>query len=96
MIETRMIRTIRPGKHIQVSTNLCAIRSNLPPRYPDTIPITAETVVARVEPIKPTVTEIRAPKIMRDSMSRPTLSVPIQNWADGGVKKPPAQHSFIP
>ena len=33
-IEIRTMRITKPGRHIKASTNLCTIRSNLPPIYP--------------------------------------------------------------
>ncbi|MBA7689503.1 hypothetical protein ES703_98011 [subsurface metagenome] len=71
---TRDIMTIRigsQGMHIQASTNLCTIRSNLPPMYPHRIPIIVERSVARAVAAKPTITEIRAPRMTRLSRSRP-------------------------
>ncbi|MBA7691888.1 hypothetical protein ES703_100443 [subsurface metagenome] len=59
--ETAIMRIIRTGKHNQASTNLCTIRSNLPPMYPDTTPIIKSRIVAIIEAAKPTITEIRAP-----------------------------------
>ncbi|MBA7703347.1 hypothetical protein ES703_112132 [subsurface metagenome] len=69
--EIMAIRRISQGRHITPSTNLCTIRSNLPLMYPDRIPIITETIVARVVAAKPIITEIRAPKMTRLSISRP-------------------------
>ncbi|MBA7545052.1 hypothetical protein ES705_37414 [subsurface metagenome] len=63
--------------------------------YPDTIPIITEIIIVKIDAAKPTITEIRAPKITRLSMSRPRLSVPNQYWADG-VARRAAVVSFIP
>jgi len=89
------MRIISQGRHMTPSTNLCTIRSNLPPKYPHSIPIVVAISVLRVVAAKPTIIEIRAPKMIRLSRSRPRLSVPNQNSADGGFRKF-AVHSFIP
>ncbi|MBA7681578.1 hypothetical protein ES703_89918 [subsurface metagenome] len=88
-IAIKTIRRIKPGMHITASTNLCTIRSNLPPKYPLSIPINAVRSVAIVAAAKPTIIETRAPKMTRLSMSRPRLSVPNQYLADGGTRKSP-------
>ena len=46
-------------------------------------------IVAIVEAAKPIITEIRAPKMTRERMSLPTLSVPIQYLAEGSTSKSP-------
>ncbi|MBA7591996.1 hypothetical protein ES708_34167 [subsurface metagenome] len=71
MIEIKTIRRIRAGMHKVASTNLCTIRSSLPPMYPDRIPITKRIITEIVVADKPTITEIRAPKMTRESRSRP-------------------------
>ena len=71
-----------PGKLIQVSTNLCTPRSNLPPKNPEMPPIRVLSTTLRVVTVRPISTEIRAPKIMRLKKSRPTWSVPRRYLAD--------------
>ncbi|MBA7649104.1 hypothetical protein ES703_56898 [subsurface metagenome] len=81
-----IIRTGSPGKHMKPSTNLCTIRSNFPPKYPHSIPIVVARSVLIVVAAKPTIIEIRAPKMTRLSRSRPRLSVPNQNLAEGAAR----------
>ncbi|GAI62196.1 unnamed protein product [marine sediment metagenome] len=59
--EITTIRRIKPGMHIMASTNLCTIRSNLPPIYPLIIPIVLPMSAPIVVAERPTITEIRAP-----------------------------------
>ena len=54
--------------------------------------IVAKTVVSATV-ANPTVTEIRAPYTTRLHMSRPMLSVPIQNRALGGFMRDPGTDS---
>ena len=61
MIAEKTIRRIKVGMHITVSTDLCNIRSSLPPKYPEATPINVETIVDKAAPVKPTMTEMRAP-----------------------------------
>ncbi|GAI62880.1 unnamed protein product [marine sediment metagenome] len=61
IIEITTIRRIKRGMHIKASTNLCAIRSNLPPKYPDRPPNTIEMTIEIAVADKPTITETRAP-----------------------------------
>jgi hypothetical protein len=96
IMEIKTRRKSSPGMHCTASTTLCTIRSSLPPIYPVTVPIIKEITVAMVVAAKPTITEIRAPKMTRESTSRPTASAPSKNLADGGAKKLPASVSFIP
>src|SRR5262249_20981851 len=62
-----------------------ASASNLPRKYPASMPSAAP----KRRPIRgesnPTVSELRAPKISRESMSRPSPSVPSQCCASGGM-----------
>jgi hypothetical protein len=53
------------------------------------IPIPAASTFAMRTAQKPTVTEMRAPYTTRLQMSRPRLSLPIQNWALGGFMRAP-------
>ena len=54
-----------PGKAFQASTNLCTIRSNLPPMNPEMPPIRVLMKILMVVTARPTSTEMRAPKISR-------------------------------
>ncbi|MBA7611302.1 hypothetical protein ES703_18522 [subsurface metagenome] len=72
IIEIMTIRTTSPGRHITPSTNLCSVRSSLPPMYPDTMPIIVARSILIVVAAKPTIIEIRAPKMTRLSMHRPS------------------------
>ena len=45
---------------------------------------------------RPTITEIRAPKMTRLNISRPRLSVPKKNFADGGTITKSVNISFMP
>ena len=60
------------------------IPSTRPPRYPATMPIRTPLLSAMLTEISPSRSEMRAPKITRESMSRPSVSVPIQCSEEGG------------
>src|SRR5262245_41270778 len=79
----------RAGNEIQASTTRWTRMSKVPPRYAlETPTIVARSVVSAMV-ANPTVTEIRAPYTTRLQMSRPRLSVPIQNCALGGFMRAP-------
>ena len=47
-----------PGNAIQASTNLCAAKSNLPPKNPDGPPISTATTTLTAVAARPTVSDI--------------------------------------
>ncbi len=60
--------------------------STRPPIYPAKLPTMTPMVRAMLTDTSPSRSEIREPKITRLSMSRPSVSVPIQCSVDGGSK----------
>ena len=71
IMEIMTMRRIKPGRHITASTNLCTIKSRVPPMYPLTIPMKTAMNVVIVDEVRPTISETRAPKMIRLSMSLP-------------------------
>src|SRR5262245_8629008 len=79
----------RAGNDIHASTTRWTTMSYAPPTYALDTPIRVARTVASATVVKATVTEIRAPYTIRLQMSRPRLSVPIQNAAPGGFMRAP-------
>src|SRR5262249_34075604 len=72
----RKIAHVSPGIASQASVTRMMTWSTQPPRYPDRIPSVVPSTPAKITAVKPTTIDTRAPKISRDSTSRPTWSVP--------------------
>src|SRR5713226_1637139 len=64
-----------------------ASASNLPRKYPATMPSPAPNKRPIIGASNPTVSEVRAPNTRRESMSRPRPSVPSQCRASGGMRR---------
>ena len=60
------------------------------------MPITAATTTLTAAPDKPMITEVRAPKMIRLSTSRPRWSAPRRYFSEGGVSRSGRLRSFIP
>src|ERR1700719_4726012 len=61
--------------------------SNRPRKYPASIPRAPPIVIPIIGAQRPTVSDIRAPKIRRESSSRPRPSVPSQCKAEVGARR---------
>ncbi len=72
---TRMTKSSR-GKAYMTSMKRVRATSARPPRYPDRAPIGTPMATTMICAPRPTSIETRAPKIMRESRSRPSWSVP--------------------
>ena len=60
------------------------------------MPMATEITVATALLATPTTIDTRAPKITRLNRSRPRLSVPNRNRADGGASRSSVCMSFMP
>ena len=67
---------VRAGRASHVSVTRMMTWSTQRPRYPDRMPSPVPSTPATTTAVKPTTTETRAPKISRESTSRPRWSVP--------------------
>jgi len=72
----RKIAKVSAGSASHVSVTRMITWSTQPPRYPDRMPSVVPRRPATMTAVKPTTMETRAPKMRRDSTSRPTWSVP--------------------
>ena len=64
------------------------MKSTAPPKNPEHRPIATPMVIVTAIAATPTVSEMRAPKMMRESTSRPSSSVPIGNAREGAPGSP--------
>jgi hypothetical protein len=74
------------GNASRMSTMRMMTASTRPPRYPASTPSSTPRLIAMATEMMPSRNEMRAPKITRLITSRPSVSVPIQWSADGGIR----------
>ncbi len=85
---TRAIASSSGGSDSIRSVKRIRIKSTAPPKNPEHRPIAMPMVIVTAIAATPTVSEIRAPKMMRESTSRPSSSVPIGNAREGAPGSP--------
>jgi hypothetical protein len=78
-----MISRTSRGNAITMSVNRMIMVSVFPPRYPAIAPSSEPSTIAIATAMNPIASEIRAPKMIRLSTSRPNWSVPSQCSAPG-------------
>ena len=67
----RKMAKVSAGSASQVSVMRMMTWSTQPPRKPETMPSTVPTTPAKITAVKPTTIDTLAPKMSRDSTSRP-------------------------
>lgn len=77
------------GKAITASIRRMDTLSNAPPKKPANIPILIPSKAAMATELTPMPREDRAPYKIRENVSRPYSSVPIQCCRDGGARRGP-------
>src|SRR3984957_21145846 len=80
----------RIGNDSTTSVIRISTESTIPPAYPATPPTSTPMIDARPVATTPTSSDTRAPKISRDSTSRPLGSVPSRNDEPGATGAPSA------
>ncbi len=86
--DTSAIASSRAGSVSITSVKRIRTKSTLPPKNPAQSPIATPMVMVTIIAAMPTSSEIRAPKMIRERMSRPSASVPSGNFHDGGHGSP--------
>ena len=81
------IASTSPGKANMMSTPRISQASVLPPKNPAAMPKMAPISKAMKTETMPTCNETRAPKTMREKVSRPSSSVPIRFCQLGGRRR---------
>jgi hypothetical protein len=85
---TRAIASSSGGRDSIRSVKRIRIKSTAPPKNPEHSPMAMPMVIVTAIAATPTVSEIRAPKMIRESTSRPSSSVPMRNLSDGAPGSP--------
>ncbi len=85
----------RIGKDSTTSVIRIKIASVMPPAYPAMPPTRTPITDARLVATTPTRSDTRAPKISRESTSRPFGSVPSRNVEPGGTGAPTADSPLL-
>ncbi len=85
---TKAIASSSAGNVSITSVNRIRAKSAAPPKKPATSPIATPIVIVITIAATPTISETRAPQMMRESTSRPSSSVPSGKAADGAPGSP--------
>ncbi|MEZ4678349.1 MAG: hypothetical protein R2932_29450 [Caldilineaceae bacterium] len=75
----------QPWQRQRASTSRNTISSMSPPTYPNVIPTNPPHVTANAVPATVTNSPIRPPSNVREKTSRPNLSVPVRDAAEGAA-----------
>ena len=75
------------GNPCTASINRMSVSSSQPPAYPLSMPMTMPAAPPRPTAMTPTAIDVTAPRMMRESTSRPYWSVPNGCAADGPSKR---------
>jgi hypothetical protein len=86
--DTSAIASSRPGSVSITSVKRIRMKSTVPPKNPAASPIATPMVSVTAIAAMPTSSEIRAPKMIRESTSRPSSSVPSRNNREGAAGSP--------
>ena len=85
---TKAIASNSAGSVNMTSVKRIKMKSIAPPKKPEARPMVTPMVIVTTIAATPTISEMRAPKMIRESTSRPSWSVPSGNRREGEPGSP--------